>query len=51
MFVCFSAIFSKITLYFYTNIFMNLTLKHTKAVEDGEIGAYALLILVITRID
>lgn len=51
MFVCFSVIFSKITPYFYRNIFGILTLKHTNAVEDGEIGAYALLILVITRID
>lgn len=34
MFVCFSVIFSKITQYFYTNIFGILTLKHTNAVDE-----------------
>lgn len=37
MFVYFSVIFLKVTPYFYTNIFWILTLKHTNAVEDGEI--------------
>ena len=34
LFVCFSVIFSKITPYFYTNIFGILTLKHTNAVDE-----------------
>ncbi len=37
MFVCFSVIFSKITTYFYTNIFGILTLKHTNVLDDGGI--------------
>ena len=34
LFVCFSVIFSKITPYFYTNIFGILTLKHTNTVDE-----------------
>ena len=40
MFVCFSVIFSKITTYFYTNIFGILTLKHMNTVDEEGIRPY-----------